>query len=373
MSTGHGEKVMQKPIGEYAAYLKNLIPADIPDAYELKPMFKNISSEENIRSGVIAFRDFLYVFCDRLISDGHLYVKPQNTRNPLDYPFLNHINQLLLDIGYDGRLNESGESLFITEIPSFTARKPQIPVSKQMEYLRFLALCDFTFTGIDLDAKTFHITDGLLEVTCPNAPMMPTGLKALSIAAVKLWVRFHNNADKLYRFDYRVMKAEDTDVTGILKDIIHSQPENIQRFALELHQRYMDMGMTCTVINDNATHFAYAYTKNSRRILSPRDIYSRRVWEFDVSLKYGYCLVVRTKHTDRYADVIETFPIYLREKIAAGYGCDRKLRNEPCQGGCQGIRIPIDDSTAAMKRDIELWLDHEQGTIGLRKKRLIRF
>lgn len=359
MSTSHGGTVMQKPISEYAVYLKSLIPVNIPDAYALKPMFSTVSSEENIRNGVIAFSGFLHMFCDRLISDGHLYAKPQKTKNPLDYPFLKNMNRLLIDIGYNGSLNESGESLLVPEIPSFTSIKPKIPASKQMEYLRFLALCGFGFTGIDLDAKTFHMTGGYLELTYPDAPVMLTGLKALSIAAVELWVRFYNNANNLFRCDYRVMMADDTDVADVLKDILYPLPENLKRFALELHSRYVDKGMTCAIINDNAAHFAYAYTKNSRRPLSPRDIYSRRIWEIEVSMQYGYCIVVRSKHTDQYADLIETFPLFLREKIAAGYGCDRKLRNEPCQGGCQGIRIPMDDSAAAMGRDIELWLDHE--------------
>ena len=61
MNMSHGETVIQKPINEYAVYLKSLLPANIPDTYALKPMFKNISSEENIRNGVIAFRDFMYL------------------------------------------------------------------------------------------------------------------------------------------------------------------------------------------------------------------------------------------------------------------------------------------------------------------------
>lgn len=359
MSTSHGEAAMIKPISEFADFIKNQIPADIPEVYTLKPMFENVSSEENIRNGVAAFRDFLYVFCDRLISDGHLYAKTQKAKNPMDYPFLNNMNHLLIDIGYNGKLPESGESLLITEIPSFSAPKPKIPVSKQMDYLRFLSLCGFVFTGIDLEAGTFHITDGVLEVSYPNAPIMLTGLKALSIAASELWVRFYNNANNVLRCDYRVMKAEDTDVLDVLKDIIHSLPDEIQRFVIELHQRYIDMGMTCAIINDDATHIAYSYIKNSRRVLSPRDIYSRRIWEFNVSVRYGYCLVVRSKKTDKYTDVIETFPSFLRRKIADGYGCDRKLHNEPCQGGCQGIRMPLDESLVAIKHDIVLWLDHE--------------
>ena len=100
----------------------------------------------------------------------------------------------------------------------------------------------------------------------------------------------------------------------VLKDMVYLLPENIQRFALELHKRYIDKEMTCAVINDTATHFAYAYTKNSRRPLSPRDIYSRRIWEFEVSMKYGYCIVVRSKNTDKYAELIKTFPLFLYDK-----------------------------------------------------------
>ena len=359
MDISHGEIEMQKPIGDYAKYIKNLIPANIPETYALKPMFEDVAKEENIRKGVIAFKDFLYLFCDRLISDGHLYSKPQKTKNPTDYPFLHHMNALLLDIGYHGKPAEGGDSLWMAEIPSFTAQKPKIPVSKQMECLRFLTLCGFVFTGIDLEAKTFHISEAFLKVTYPNAPILLTGLKALSIAAIELRVRFYNNADNLLRCDYRVMKAEDTDVLDILEDILHPLPENLQKFALELHQRYMDMGMICVTLNDNAVHFAYSYVKNSKRALSIRDIYQKRVWEFALSMKYGYCIVVRSKKTDKYADVIQKFPLTLQEKIAQGYGCDRKLRNERCQGGCQGIRIPLDDTIVEMKRDIEIWLDHE--------------
>ena len=168
MSTYHGGPVTQKPISEIAKYIKNLIPANIPETYTLKPMFENVASEEDIRNGVIAFRDFLYLFCDCLISDGHLYFKlKKNPKNATDYPFLYHITDLLADIGYHGKLAESGHSLLITEIPSFTAsidekgnkKKPKNPISKLMECLRFLTLCGFVFTGIDLGAKKLNISE----------------------------------------------------------------------------------------------------------------------------------------------------------------------------------------------------------------------
>ena len=364
----HGEIELQPSISEYAKYIKTLIPVNIPRTYALKSMFKDIANEENIRNGVVAFRDFLYLFCDRLMSDGHAYCKPKKTKNPDAYPFLHNMNDLLIDIGYHGQLAENGDSLLVTELPSCTAvvdengkkTGPKISFSGQMECLRFLSLCGFIFTGVDLEAKAFHLSQvQKLEISYLDNPNVLMGLKTLAIAAMELKVRFVNNAENILRCDYRVIKAEDTDVIDVLKDILHPLPQKIKKFALELHQRYVDMGMICVTIYDNTSHFAYAYIKNRKRILSPRDIYQQRVWAFTVSMKYGYSLMVRAKKTDKYMDVIEKFPSYLQEKIAQGYGCDRKLRNERCQGGCQGIRIPLDDAIVKMKEDIETWLDHE--------------
>lgn len=373
MSTNHGGPVTQKPISEIAKYIKNLIPTSIPETYALKPMFRNIASEENIRKGVIAFREFLYLFCDRLISDGHLYVKLQKKpKSETDYPFLYSVTDLLADIGYYGKLSQSGESLLVTEIPSFISSidekgniiKPKNSASMLLECMRFLTLCGFVFTGIDLEAKKLNASDvKLLEVSYPNAPVLLTGLKAMAIADIELRTKRYkndNNHDNLLRCDYRLLKAEDTDVLDVLKDFLHPLQEKVQKLALELHHHYIDMGMTSTtIISTFEAHFAYSYIKNGKRVLSPRDIYQKRVFEFALSVRHGYCLVIRAKNTDKYADVIKEFPLSLQEKIAKGYGCDRKLHNEPCQGGCQGFRIPLDDTILNISSDIKTWLDNE--------------
>lgn len=373
MGTHHGVPAEQKPIQEVAAFIKNIIPADIPETYPLKPIFEDLASGENIRNGILAFRDFLYVFCDHLISEGHLYVRPlKKPKSATDYPFLYHVTDLLVDMGYYGELAESGDSLLVTEIPSFTtsfdgngnSRKPKNPASQLLVCLRFLSLCGFVFTGIDLDAKPFRISEvQALEVSYPAAPLLLTGLVAMSIADMELRVKRYkndNNHDNLLRCDYRLLKEEDTDSFDLLKDFLHSLPKEVQKFALEMHQHYTAAGMTCaTMISTFETHFAYSSIKKSPKLFTARDIYQRRVWEFALSIRYGYCLVIRAKKTDEYADIIETFPLSLQEKIAQGYGCDRKLRNEPCQNGCQGLRFTLDDSILKFSRDIITWLDNE--------------
>jgi hypothetical protein len=366
MSTQH--EVTIKPINEVAAFLKKLIPADIPEFYTLKPRFENLASGEQIRNGVVAFRDFLYLFFDCLVTDGHLFAKPpKNPGSMTDYPFLSNIACLLVEIGYHGKLSENGDSLLITEIPSCTAsidangkrKSPNISAVNMTECLRFLSLCGFVFNGTDSEAKTFNISETRpLEASYPNNPIMLTGLKAMAVADKEMRKRRGWNDNAVLGCDYRLLKEGGTDMRDVLKDFLHPLPEKVREFALNLHRRYTDMGMTCSIRTLGDINFAYADVRKSRRALSPTDIYSLSVWQFSISMKNNYCLFVRPKKTDKYADTIANFPLYLREKIAKGYGCDRK-RNERCQGGCQGICIPLDESILDISGDIEIWLDNE--------------
>ena len=117
MSTQHGPVII-KPINEVAKFQKNLMPGNIPGDYILKPMFESVASAENIRNGIVAFRDFLVLLCDMLITDGYLYAKaPKKPGSMADYPFLFNITNLLVDIGYHGKLNKNGDTLMITDIP----------------------------------------------------------------------------------------------------------------------------------------------------------------------------------------------------------------------------------------------------------------
>jgi hypothetical protein len=368
VSTYH--EVILKPISDVAEYKKNLIPAYIPADYALKPMFKTVASEASIRDGVVAFRDFLYVICERLVSDGHAYAKPPTKPSGMaDYPFLNNVTNILVDMGYHGVLAEKGDFLLISELPLCVAhvdedgkkKPPKIPVSAQLECFRFLTLCGFVFAGIDLNAKMLTISEARpLTVSFPGNPILLTGLKALSIADMELRTdRRYWNDHNLLRCDYRLLKAEDTDITDILTDFLHPLPEAVRRFALQLHQRYTGIGMTCTLSILDDVSFSYAYIGESRRTLSSRDKYQRRVWAFSYSLRNGYCMFVRAKKTEKYADAIKGFPLFLQEKIAEGYGCYRKMGRERCQGDCQGIRIPLDDMAITISEDIKAWLDYE--------------
>ena len=363
-------EVTLKPISDVARYLKNLIPARFPEAYALKPVLASVAYEERIWNGVIAFRKFLFLLCDRLISDGHIYAKPPKTpANMTDYPFLHNLTNLLVDIGYHGKLGEDNDSLLICEIPLCTAtvdengkkKAPKIPASSLTECLRFLSLCGFVFSGINTDAKTISISDARpLTVSYPTDSVMLTGLKALSIADMELRTgRRYWNDNNLLRCNYRLLKADGTDIFDELEDFLHPLPQRVQEYAVKLHHRYTGMGLVCSLSILDDVNFSYANIAKSRRELSSRDKYQLRIWAFNYSIKHNYSIFVRAKRTDKYVDAINKFPPFLQEKIASGYGCYKKFGRSFCQHDCQGIRLPLDESILDIGSDIVTWLDCE--------------
>ncbi|MCL2717941.1 MAG: hypothetical protein FWE14_04090 [Lachnospiraceae bacterium] len=359
-----------KPIDEVAKYKRTLIPMHIPDGYAIKPILEGIANEDVVRSGVIGFRDFLHTFFDCLISDGYEFaVPPKKPTGMADYPFLNYITNIMVEIGYHGILPENNDLLVINKIPlcapsvdeNGKKKSAKIPASGLVESLRFLVLCGFDFGGADLSEKSLVITETKpLEVSYPDNPVLLVGLKALAIVDIErrngrtFW-----NDHNLLRCNYRLLMANKPDIADELSDFLNPLPEKVQEFALNLHQRYTRMGLDCTLSILDDTSFSYANINERNKRLSARDKYQKRIWAFSNSMRNGYSLFVRAKKTDKYIDVIKDFPQALQDKIAEGYGCYRKFGRERCQVDCQGIRLPLDGTILDITKEIEIWLDNE--------------
>lgn len=353
---------MQNIISDMAKYIKNIIPPTIPETYSVKDMFKQISEEETIRKGVLAFRDLLYLICDRLIDEGNIYDKPvKSTKTsvthpslPVSCPFLNNVKSILFTIGYYGELTADGNLLLVDDIRTLTSvisaegrqMKAKISIPKLIKALKFLMSCGIHFEGLDLDGRASDISKTtLLKISYPNNPCLLIGLKVMAIAQKDLYSK--GNHDIFLRCDYRILKEEETEVVSILKDFVTPLPIDIQDFALNLHKRYLDKGLTCRMdVFYLGVRFIYSF-KN------------KEIWTFSAANDSGYRILIKAQKTHLYPEVIETFPSVLQDKISRGYGCNKKLFKEPCQKGCHGFSFSLDDSIMNISRDLEVWLDKE--------------
>ena len=352
---------MQKTLKDMAKHLKNVITPEIPELYTINPMFGNISNEEHIREGVLAFRNFLYQLCDILIAEGDSYDNSKKIAHVFDdrvsisvyYPFLHNVKCLLLNIGFHSVLTENAQSLIVGN----DIFNKKIPVSKSIECLRFLTDCGILIDGIDLNEKKPDLSkvEGII-ISYPDNPAMLTGLKVMAKAEIEFGTYVNKSnaisycrfSDILLRCDYRVLKNNETDVISILKDSIKPLSVNAKEFIMQLHHHYLDKGLKCVVeIKDLWIKIKYSYKRHE-------------IWGVNVSLNNGYQINIKAKNTNKYADAIEKLPSFLQEMIEKGYGCGKKRGiSDHCDGGCRGFRISLDDSIIDIRNAIETWLDKE--------------
>lgn len=352
---------MKKTVGDMAKYMKQLLPVTIPEDYPIKSQFKCVSQEDAIRTGVVDFRDFMVRLCDALIADQVLCDLPiKGDKNFSDevtltvqFPFIGHIKNILINVGQYGILSKSGDSLIVSDWRLLSLKRSlnkhsnaQISVPQMLKSLRFLEQCGIKFGGIDLGVKKPDIEAlDAIEITYPDKPTMLVGWKALGLAQSELATRKHD--DILLRCDFRMLS--DGEMSSAFYIFKRPLSEPLKAFVESAHHHYLDSGLICEIeLGFYCIHFNYLFKR-------------KMVWRFSVSFHKGHRLVLKTKHTHKYLDVIESFPDYLREKISKGYGCDRKkgASHGNCNKGCEGISFNLDDDFLNIGSDIMLWQDHE--------------
>lgn len=360
---------MQKPLGDMAIYLKDLIPANIPDSYSIKPIFTAIADENSLRNGVLAFKGFLFLLYDRLAVDCSLYDKaPKKDGHVvsliLSHPFLNNLKSVLINIGYYGELTENDTSITLSNRQILTASlaergegqyKANITTSKVIEVLRFLTDCGIQFEGVELNAKKPDISkDEPLVITYPDDSAMLTGLKVMATAHKKTDNR--ENDELFLRCDYRVLKQEETDTVSLLNDSIHPLSPAVQDFVKRLHHRYINAGVICKV--NFALGFRFCYYSKQKEI-----------YMISAMPTTGYRIQIKAQNILQYPEIMSGFSLPVQEKIKTGYGCEKKRYGEPCQKGCHGYSFALDDSIDDLSGDIEIWLDKELACIQAKTKK----
>ena len=281
-----------KTLSDMARYLKNLLPAGIPAGYVINPMFNTLESEDNIRNGVFALKDFMRLLYDLLIDDSEKYEKPKpanskQAKNPslaVDFPFIYHVRSVLLNIGYYGVLN--GDTLLLSGLRNLTPiiccegmeATTKISAPKLIACLRFLNECGMCFEGFDLnEAKPNIASERLVEVTYPDNPAVLTGLKIMAVAGRDL--RWKTNDEVFLRCDYRALTNDKTDVSDALKDFIRPLSPETQEQILRLHQKSLEKGLDCTAKIGMKNSFIYSYERNVE-------------WELSLSFASGYNIFV---------------------------------------------------------------------------------
>jgi len=354
---------MHKPISEMAVYLQNLLPPEIPQTFEINPMFLTDVTEADIYEGVPAFKDFLHFLYSHLIAEGAPFDKPKRESHDAyiysSYPFIIHLAMFLMNIGMHGRLSDDKDALVLDGLEALTIAKymsyQKITDKRKNECLRFLSNCGLCFGGLDISGKKPELTStGSHEpivVTYPDNPAMLAGLKVMSAAQHCIGSKY--NGENILRCDWRALAYKErgevnpSDILPILKDLTHTLPVDVQSFILQLHTDYMNHGYKCIPYIGANTRFEYFCR-------------SKELWRFNLKVNNGHVITIKAQNTAKYPEFVAQLPERLQADIARGYGCGKKMGiTDSCDEGCRGYRVQLDDSFMEISAVVKAWLEQE--------------
>jgi len=383
---------LRKPLRDFANHLKEIIQ-DIPANYAICPIYKSIADEENIRNGVLAFRDFLSQFFDYVSANADLHDKPKPNANrvwgginfTMDYPFLRDMSAILMHIGIHGKLNARGDALVLSGEELLSALK-KAKVSKAAIYLQYLTDCGIEFFGIDLETEKPNLSKApILEVSYPDNSAMLIGLKIMANAQLEInkkrfkvgtWACVNTIDNVFLRCDYKALMEEEVEQISLIKDIIKPFPAETQELVLKLHQRLLDSNFKCEITTGRNSgmgfYLLYAYKKKPKFVMNASWV---------IGITPNNCgIKLDAKNASKYSDLFEKFPSDLLELIKTGTGCTHEPVPEhfplettvykfiidgkeyvKCSSLCSNnaFWIPLTDLTNEKILSIESWIDIE--------------
>jgi len=348
---------MHKPISEMAIYLQNLLPPEIPQTFEIDPLFLADATEADIYKGVPALKTFLHHLYSQLITDGGPFDKPKreshNTNINSSYPFILHLTVILMNISLHGKFDNKKEALLLNESETLTAinsvSMQKIPDKRKNECIQFLTACGLHFDGLDISGKKpIKTPPGSPEhiiITYPKNPIMLTGLKVMATVQHNKGSKYNNEI--LLRCDWRTLTNNPTDSLLILKDLTHTLPANVRGFLLNLHAHYMSLHYKCDTYIGCDTRFEYFCR-------------SKELWRYNLTLNNNHFITIKAQHTNKYPEIVSRLPERLQNNIKNGYGCGKKMgTTDSCDSGCRGYRVPLDDSFMEISDVVKAWIDRE--------------
>ncbi len=340
-----------------------IIKLQIPNSFESKdilPDFGFLGDYHLINKGVQTFSSFMKLLYQKIQDDESLsgqIKKGKNVHNDeitltVEFPFLNNIRSMLLNLGQNGKQEEG--CLLLSDFDQLNTKQSfnknsttKISNSQMRTVLLFLKELGLVFEGLNLEDKRLCV-EGVksIRVSYSGGSNLFIGLIALAKAENELATRTDNY--NLMRCNYSILLYE-VDLNQKFELATSGFDSEIKIWLSDFKDYLESERMIFSYANRLlGTHFVFGRKK---------DNYLR----FSLSLNRGWRLVIKLKHVSKYQAIFEHFPESLRAQLKAGYLCDRKKvgADKKCRGGCEGYSFPLDSSTIAIGDYLKEIIKHE--------------
>ena len=183
-------------------YMKAMVISHMPDDFKVAEKFRHDLTDDEIRKGIDAFREFLYAFYDKLSADkDKIDVYTRDNFNPYDkrdkanarvcFPTIFDLTVILFSLGFHGRLEpkEKRLTVYTEDLLRVICEKTEKYVSlikmsgeRKLEMFRILMDLGLTFNGVDFSEEVDFSKVEKFDVTFAENYFFVVGLKLIAEA-----------------------------------------------------------------------------------------------------------------------------------------------------------------------------------------------
>jgi hypothetical protein len=279
---------MKKDLTYVCNYKKALVIPSMPDNFIIAEPFRHGFTNEELRKGITAFRDFLYSFYDFLsankykidVETGKKYDPNGSTNDSGNgninncFPIFCDIPHILVALGFHGRFVKGSElKLRIHSVDLLTvicskshkymslANKSSERLNEMFCLLSELGLC---FTGLDISNKINFSKTGTFHITFRKNDYFIIGLKLIAEATVNNKYHYYlvNMLPPAFlRCDFYPLANELPKKHKIkIREFVNPQQSEVKEWILNLDSFLMNNGCTITHTLDG-DQFSYLKRK----------------------------------------------------------------------------------------------------------------
>ncbi|MCL2409864.1 MAG: hypothetical protein FWC96_09715, partial [Oscillospiraceae bacterium] len=254
----------RKDLADVCNYSKALVIPSIPDDFVVAERFRHGLTDDEIRKGIAAFREFLYAFFEKLAGGK-------------DQPEIIYFALTLFTLGFHGRLETEpekrltvrGEDMLTVICPVTERYHSLIRMSgeQKLKIFRLLSDLGLQFNGAGFSEEVDFSKTGKFYITSDKNEFFAVGLKLIAAATAnnKYYIKIENLFESAFlRCDfYPLANATPKRHVVKIKEFACAQPPEIREWIFDIDKLLSDNG--CTVTHNLSCEFIYAKRKTKNR------------------------------------------------------------------------------------------------------------
>ncbi len=275
---------MKKDLTDICTYMKSIVIPNIPDDFKVAEKFRNGLTDDEIRKGINAFREFLYALYDKLAADKDIIdVSTRDNYNPYEhhdrsnvrmcFPTITDLTMILFSLGIRGRLEmeEKRLTVYVEDLLTVICEKTEKYISlkkmsgeRKLEIFRILSDLGLCFHGLDLSKNVDFSEIQKFYITYTENDFFVAGLKLLAQATAnhKDYYYIMNVLTVLNQCDfYPLANMKPKKHVQHINILANTQKPEIKEWIKNIDELLINNG--CTMVRSDG---CFQYTKRGESV-----------------------------------------------------------------------------------------------------------